>query len=241
MRQSYTETETVAELLPHELVTVYVTIADPRDKPETTPVDELTVAIVGVPLLHTPPVTLSVKCDVESTQIESEPDMITDGGTVFTVIGVVTVDEPQVFVTVYDITVAPTVLPETTPELDPTVAIEELPLVHIPPATLDERVITDPAQTVVPPEMVPADGRVITVIDLPAAADPQAFVTEYEIIADPTLAPVTTPDDTVAIDVLELLHTPPDVPSDRVQIAPTQTADGPVIAGTVGGAVTDMA
>ena len=56
----------------------------------------------------------------------------------------------------------------------------------------------------------------------------------------PAATPVTTPVEasTVANPVLELDHTPPDVPFVNVMVDPTHTDDGPEIAATTGRAVT---
>lgn len=45
----------------------------------------------------------------------------------------------------------------------------------------------------------------------------------------PLLTPVTTPPDTVATDVAELLHAPPPVVLLNVIVEPTQADEGPVI------------
>jgi len=47
----------------------------------------------------------------------------------------------------------------------------------------------------------------------------------------PPVTPVNIPDKepTVAIDVVLLLHTPPDVPSVNVSVAPVHTEEGTVI------------
>jgi hypothetical protein len=53
------------------------------------------------------------------------------------------------------------------------------------------------------------------------------------MLAGPSAIPVTTPlASTVALAVLLLLHTPPEVTLARVVTAPIQTDDAPVIAGT---------
>ena len=63
----------------------------------------------------------------------------------------------------------------------------------------------------------------------------------YVIVTEPELIPVTTPVElTVASDVLEDVHAPPDVVSTRVVLEPAQSADEPdiglgLITPTVGG------
>ena len=58
------------------------------------------------------------------------------------------------------------------------------------------------------------------------------------MVAVPAATPVTIPPLTVAIAALLVLHTPPDVASDRVIDVPAQTPDAPDIANTVGTAFT---
>ena len=85
-----------------------------------------------------------------------------------------------------------------------------------------------------------ADGTVIIVITLLAIAVPQALVREYLIVSVPEVMAVTTPVDasTVAIDVLELLHVPPDTESDIVAEIPEQIDAKPVIDETAGSGLT---
>jgi len=55
----------------------------------------------------------------------------------------------------------PAVIPVTTPEVVPTVAIDVALLAHVPPAGEPERVIVEPAHITVPPPMI--DAPVVTV------------------------------------------------------------------------------
>jgi hypothetical protein len=72
---------------------------------------------------------------------------------------------------------------------------------------------------------------------------PPLFVIVYRIVAVPADKPVTTPDElTDAVDVFELLQTPPDVASVKVVVLPTQTVFVPPMeAGAAGKALTVMA
>jgi hypothetical protein len=69
----------------------------------------------------------------------------------------------------------PGLAPDTTPPA--TVAIAVFPLVHVPPVVPSNSVVVDPAQTVVVPVMVPADGSAFTVIANVSVAVPQPLVT----------------------------------------------------------------
>jgi hypothetical protein len=69
--------------------------------------------------------------------------------------------------------VLPLPTPVTMPVDVPTVATLVVLLVQVPPVTLLERVIVDPAQTVAVPVMVPAVGAVLTVTVNVAVAVPQ--------------------------------------------------------------------
>ena len=68
---------------------------------------------------------------------------------------------------------------------------------------------------------------------------PDAFVTAYEIVLEPTLFIVTRPVlSTVLIAVLLLLHTPPGVASLNVIVLPTQPPELPLMAATTGDELT---
>ena len=57
----------------------------------------------------------------------------------------------------------PAATPVTTPEDEPTVATDVVPLVHVPPETVLDKVIVKPVQTLDDPLMVPADGAALIV------------------------------------------------------------------------------
>ncbi len=69
----------------------------------------------------------------------------------------------------------PAVTPVTTPD-ELTVALAVLLLLHAPPVTVALRAMLLPAQTVVAPEMVPAEGVLFTVTFIVATAVPQLLV-----------------------------------------------------------------
>ena len=70
----------------------------------------------------------------------------------------------------------PNATPVTTPVLL-TEAIEVLELLHVPPETLSDSGVVEPAQTVVVPDILPAVGKGLTVTDDVALAVPQLLVT----------------------------------------------------------------
>ena len=72
----------------------------PADTPVTTPVEELTVATVVVPLLKVPPVILGVKVVVEPTQTLVVPLKLGRGLTVMVTVKV-SVHDAEVAITVY--------------------------------------------------------------------------------------------------------------------------------------------
>jgi hypothetical protein len=61
------------------------------------------------------------------------------------------------------------------PDKNPTVAMEELLLVHVPPSVALLRIIVSPVQTDVAPDINPGDA--VTVIVLVADTAPHALVT----------------------------------------------------------------
>ena len=70
----------------------------------------------------------------------------------------------------------PDATPVTTPELL-IEAIEVFELPHVPPETLSNNDVVEPAQTVVVPEILPAVGKGLTVNVAVALAVPQVLVT----------------------------------------------------------------
>ncbi len=80
-------------------------------------------------------------------------------------------------VAVKDMLAEPAAMAVTTPVLS-TVAMEVLLLLQTPVPKLpaSERVVTDPAQMVVEPLMVPASGNGLTVIAIEVLTEPQLLV-----------------------------------------------------------------
>lgn len=119
--------------------------------------------------------------------------------------------------------------PATTPVDVLIVATLVLELFHTPPDTVLVSVVVELSHTVAVPLMV-ATGLTVTVVDLV-----QPVESVYAIVAVPALVPHTTPleEPTVATDVMELLHTPPDVASPSVVQLPAHILLTPVmVAGT---------
>ncbi len=124
-------------------------------------------------------------------------------------------------------------VPAATPVATPdafTVATDALLLVHEPPDTVSDNVVVEPAQTVVVPVMVPAEGVVMMLTTLVAEAVPQLLATVYDIVAEPTETPLTTPEAlTVAIPVAPELQVPPEVASAKVEVEPVHIVVVPEI------------
>jgi hypothetical protein len=152
--------------------------------------------------------------------------------------------DPDPF-TVYVIVAEPAATPVTTPELL-TVATEVLEVVHAPPASPFEVIdVVLPTHTLAVPLNVPASGPVVTVMESVARSDPEQEpdpLTVYEIVAEPTETPVTTPEAlTVAMEVFDEVHAPPASPFDvMVVVFPTHTLAVPLNVPASGPAVTVM-
>jgi hypothetical protein len=143
-------------------------------------------------------------------------------GNAFTVnvVVVVALEHPPVPKTVYVIVTAPAVRPVANPEAELMVAMAVLELLHVPPLTVEERVVVDPIQIEVPPDNVPAFGVAVTVMLLFAVAfaHPPVPTTVYVMVEDPADSGVITPEVEliVATVVLLLLHVPPPTVEVRV-------------------------
>jgi hypothetical protein len=109
-------------------------------------------------------------------------------------------------------------------------------LLHTPPDVASARVIELPTRTDDGPVI---GARELTVTTAVALSVPQALVYEYEIVAVPVDTPDTIPDvPTVAIDVLLLLHVPPDSVLLNVIVAPTLRVDAPETVPAFGSSMT---
>ena len=145
----------------------------PADTPVTTPV-EATVATPVELELHVPPPAASVRLVVVPTHSVGVPVIVPATGSGFTVMVLVAVKVPQLFVKVYDMTAVPPDTPDTIP-VEPIVAIPVDPELHTPPVVASLNAIVAPAQTEDAPLIVPADVAV-TVTTSIALTLPQLFV-----------------------------------------------------------------
>lgn len=99
-------------------------------------------------------------------------------------------------------------MPETIPLPDPTVAVEVVPLIHVPPVVMLARVVAEPEQTLMVP--VSAAGSALTVIVWVVEQPPGSM---YETVVVPAVVPVTTPvvEPMLAVPALLLVQVPPAV------------------------------
>ena len=105
---------------------------------------------------------------------------------------------------------------------------------------LADRVTVPPTQ-IGPLLVAPVDDGIglIVTTDIAEDVQPDAFITEYDILAVPVATPDTLPVlPTVAIAALLLLQVPPIVASAKEVLAPVHTESVPVIGETVVTAVT---
>jgi hypothetical protein len=122
------------------------------------------------------------------------------------------------------------------------VAIPVLPELHVPPETVELKVVEPLTQIPCVPLSVPAEGAAVTVTVLVAVASEQppepALV--YVIVAVPAETPLITPVEElmVAIPVLPELHVPPETVELKVVEPLTQIPCVPLSVPAEGGAVT---
>jgi hypothetical protein len=126
------------------------------------------------------------------------------------------------------ITVLPSYTPQVTP-VEPTVATDDVLLLHVPPDVASERLIQDPIHTAVPPLMAAGLANTVTVL---TARQALPVLMRYVILVVPAVKPYTMPvvDPTVATVVAELLHVPPAVPSLKVMVEPAHIEEAPLMA-----------
>jgi hypothetical protein len=124
-----------------------------------------TFATSGSELLHSPPGAVASNTSVSPWHIDAAPLIVPASGTVFTVTCLVATCVPQVFSTVYEITVVPAPKPATTPELliD---AIAPFPLVHVPPVAELLNVAVVPAHKASAPAISSGPGLTVTKVML---------------------------------------------------------------------------
>lgn len=118
----------------------------------------------------------------------------------------------------------PAATPVTTPDVEPTVAIDALLVSHVPPETGSPNVIVPPTPTVVGPDMG-ASGLTVNV--MVAILVP----TMYVMVQVPAEIALTIPveEPTIATEVLLLLQWPPAVESASVLVLPAHALVVPVI------------
>ena len=121
----------------------------------------------------------------------------------------------------------PAAIPEIAPVVELIVAIPGAEDAHVPPAIVDVNVELPPTQMAWVPDKVPALGAAVTVTVLVADAlgHPPVPVTVYVIVGVPAPTPVITPVEgsTVANDVFDEVHVPPETVEENVVVNPTQT------------------
>ena len=132
----------------------------PADTPVTLP-DASILAIDGLLLVQVPPVEDSVKVMLAPTQTPVGPPIVPGTGNGFTLILWLATPDPQALVTVYLIFPLPAAIPVTLPDAS-TEVIAGVVVPQAPPVTDPVKVIEEPTQTLPGPEIVPADGVVIT-------------------------------------------------------------------------------
>jgi len=133
----------------------------PAETPVSTPEPEPTVATAVVLLLHVPPGTalMSVILPPTHTLMPGVPTVPMIGpGNGFTVTVVVTKQPDD---SMYVMTEVPLETPVTMPVDEPTVAIDVLPLLHVPPP-VPVKIIVEPTHTLPGPVIAP--GLALTVI-----------------------------------------------------------------------------
>src|SRR6202008_710714 len=215
-------------LVPQLLVTEYVMVAVPCDTPVTSPVP-FTVATAVLLDDQLPPAVTLDKVVFDPAHTVVVPVIDATVGTSFTVTEAVLFVVPQVLVTEYVMVAVPAVIPATSP-VPFTVATAVLLDDQLPPAVTLDKVVFDPAHTVVVPVIDATVGTSFTVTDAVLFVVPQVLVTEYVMVAIPCDTPVTSPVPfTVATAVLLVDQLPPAVTLDKVVFDPARTVVFPVM------------
>jgi hypothetical protein len=122
-------------------------------KPDTTPDDEPTFTKLGELLLHTPPATASLNVVVSPTHTESTPVIAAGAG--FTVTVLANMHPPP---NVYAMEAVPADKPVTTPLPVAIMATDVALLLHIPPDTASDMVITAPSHKLPAPPIASGIG-----------------------------------------------------------------------------------
>lgn len=197
----------------------------PVTTPPPAPGPGVITAIFVLALLHVPPEVRSVSVVFDPEQTGVTPNIGAGNGlTVTTVL----VAHPVVAEVKVMVVVPPgleELPPLTTPVAEPTVATEELLLVHVPPDELLS-VVVNPAQIVVLP--VIGDGSGLTLMVITAV---HAFKAVYVISDVPPILPVPVPEFKPMVTLpLLLAHVPPAGASVNENPDPAQTTVGPNMA-----------
>jgi len=126
--------------------------------PVTMPVEVPTVAMIGLLLLHVPPVVASVRAVELATHVVAVPAIAVGNGLTVTVF-VTLQPAPGVYV----ITAVPVAIPVTIPVAGPTDAFV-LPVLHVPPVTGSLSVVVAPIQTVAVPVIGEGNGFAVNTL-----------------------------------------------------------------------------
>jgi hypothetical protein len=199
----------------------------PAVMPETTPVDEFTVATAVFADDHVPPPTGCDNVVVEPAQKVVVPVMLAGE---FSIVRSRVVLQPTPE-TLYVIMVVPVPTEVISPVVELMVATAGLPLVQVPPAVAFVQVAVLPMQITSAP--VGAAGGVFTVI---VFSRWQPLLPTYSAVAVPAVSPTTEPVVPFIVNMLIslLLHVPPVVVLVSVQLAPSHTTELPdMVAGSV--------
>ena len=120
--------------------------------------------------------------------------------------------------------------PGTRPATPPIADTDVWPVrtAHVPPLTVSLSVTTEPAHTLVAPDMAPAGVMGRMVMGSIAVAVPQLFVAEYWAVSIPAALAVTWPLPSTLAKLLVMLQEPPVVPDElSVMTDPAQTEAAP--------------
>jgi hypothetical protein len=129
--------------------------------PVTMPVDAPAVAIAVLLLLHVPLAVASVSVIVPPPpHTVVGPEIAAGRGFA---VSVRVISQPVV-VSLYVIVVAPVAMPETMPEEEPMVAIDVLPLLHVPLVVASVKVTVEPRHTPIGPAMAAGSGFTVTTV-----------------------------------------------------------------------------
>jgi hypothetical protein len=133
-------------------------ITVPGDTPTTTPEEGSIIAIPGLLLLQDTPGDALDNVITDPMQRSAIPVIAAGSG--FTTTSAVT---KQPFGAVYVIVETPATTPVTTPVML-TGAIQNAPLLHVPPAGVSVNVVVSPSQTLRVPAIGPGTGNTVTTV-----------------------------------------------------------------------------